>query len=126
MQVGFGSTHAGNVKYGTLDRLGVTFVRNFAVKHFDVILDYDVHSWDIEPLLERSQMRTDSVGKYVVSNVGIRRTAGQPVADSIEPPAGIAKPSSKDVGSAPRHTRSAGALDEGGGGKPTGESTDSE
>jgi hypothetical protein len=54
VQVGLRSTHAGNVAYRTFDRFRVTFVGNVAVKHGDVILDCDVHSWDIEPLLERS------------------------------------------------------------------------
>jgi hypothetical protein len=88
--VGLGSTHTGNVKYPAFDCLGVTFVGNLAVKHGDLILHRHMHSWDVEPLLERSQTRSDSVGKYIVSNVGIRCSPGQPVAGSIEAPTGIA------------------------------------
>jgi hypothetical protein len=101
VQVGLGSTHAGNVAYRTFDRLRVTFVGYVAVKHGDVILDCDVHSWDIELLLERSQTRTDSIGEYIVSNVGIRRSAGQPVTGSIEPSTGVSKPPSEDIDAAP-------------------------
>jgi len=127
MQVGVGSTHAGNVAYRTFDRLRVTFVGYLAVKHGDVILDRDVHSWDIELLLERSQTRTDSIGEYIVSHVGIRRSAGQPVAGSIEASTGVAKPPAEDIDAAPQRPRwSDGDSDEDDGGERTGDRTDSE
>jgi len=81
----------------------------------------------VELLLERSETRTDSVGEYIVSNVGIRRSASEPVAGSIEPSTGIAKASSDDIDATPpRPRRSADAFDEDDGGDRTAESTDTE
>jgi hypothetical protein len=105
MEVGLGSTYAGHVAYRTFDCLRVTFVGNLAVKDSDVILNRDVHSWDIEALLERSQTRTDSIGEYIVRHVGIRGSAGEPVADSIEPSTGVAKPLPEDTDAAPQSSR---------------------
>jgi hypothetical protein len=127
MQVGLGATHAGNVAYRTFDRRRVTFVGYLAVQHGDVILDRDVHSWDIELLLERSQTRTDSIGEYIISNIGIRRSAGQPVAGSVESSTGVAKPPAEDIDAVARRPRwSGGASDEGDGGERSGDRTDSE
>jgi hypothetical protein len=127
MEVGLGSTYAGHVAYRTFDCLRVTFVGNLAVKDGDVILNRDVHSWDIEALLERSQTRTDSIGEYIVRHVGIRGSAGQPVADSIEPSTGVAKPLPEDTDAAPQCSRlSGGASDENDRDQGTGDCTDSE
>ena len=81
MQVRLDTVDTADTHDRVCDRGCVPLVRNLAVDDRDVVLDHDVHPRNIEPLLERSETRTNAVGEHIVTHIRVGPPGCEPVED---------------------------------------------